>query len=482
MTPIKDNRSFAASTVAEAVPKVLLVDDEQSILLMLSTILSKEGYQVATARNGQEALKVLERETFDYVISDLSMPVLDGLGFLREYRQQGWDMPVIIMSAYGTVESAIEAIQAGAFDYVFKPFQPDEVLLALRKAAEREALKKENLALRRVASERASQGLIYRSSIMGEVMQVVQKVAEVKSPVLVTGESGTGKELVARAIHQASPRQQGPFVAVNCGAIPENLLESELFGHVRGAFTDAVKDREGLFREADRGTLFLDEVGELPQVLQVKLLRAIQFEEVRPVGGSSSAKVNVRIVAATARDMVEEVALGRFRDDLYYRLNVLPIYLPPLRKRQEDIPLLLDHFIVAAAVRIGRERPEMAPDALDLLINYKWPGNIRELENLVDRLLVMSSRQRLTAEDIPDYIKEGQLTPKGSEAVPAAHPVPNDMFNPGEDLDLKQGFRKLEAQYIKEALKRCGGNRSEAARRLGISYPNLLAKIKQYKF
>jgi two-component system response regulator AtoC len=293
-------------------------------------------------------------------------------------------------------------------------------------------------------------------------------VAQVKSPVLIQGESGTGKELVARAIHERGTRREGPFVPVNCGAIVEALLESELFGHVKGAFTDAKSDRAGLFREAHGGTLFLDEVAELPPGFQVKLLRAIQFEEVRPVGAAGPVSVDVRVVAAGAADLPAAVKAGRFREDLYYRLNVLPLFLPPLRERPEDVPPLLDHFLNLFSARLGRPRPEVAPEAVEALVRYHWPGNVRELENLVDRLLVLSPGDRVELDDLPPHL--------GGEA-------PSQWMEseaPDEDLDLKDGIRRLEARMIAEALEASGGNRSEAARRLKISYPSLLAKIKKY--
>lgn len=445
--------------------RVLIIDDEENMRLILENILVRDGFQVSLAANGGEALQNLEQETIDFILCDVRMPVMDGLSFLAEARARGVRVPVIMLSAYGTVDSALEAIRAGAFDYVFKPFKPDEILLTLKKAAQQERLKRENLALRRAAARTPPAGIVARSRSMAELLVLVDRVAEVKSPVLITGESGTGKELVSRAIHAASERRARPFVPVNCGAIPENLLASELFGHVRGAFTDAVRDRAGLFREADRGTLFLDEAGELPLSLQVKLLRALQEEEVRPVGAANPVKVDVRIIAATARNLEDEIREGRFREDLFYRLNVLPLGIPPLRDRPEDIPLLLDHFLVAFAARMDRDRPRIAPEAAEALENYSWPGNVRELENLVERTLVLCPKDRLELQDLPQQVRSGSGRPSR---------------NAETGLDLKAGVRALEARLIKEALARTGGNRAEAARRLGISYPSMLAKIKVY--
>lgn len=451
----------------ESKGRVLIVDDEENIRLVLHNILIREGYRVDQAGNGREALVLLEREAFDHILCDVRMPVMDGLAFLDEIRARGVLASVIMLSAYGTVDSAVEAIKRGAFDYVFKPFKPDEILLILKKAEEQERLKRENLALRRAAGQIPPTGIVARSRVMADLLVLVQRVAQVKSPVLITGESGTGKELIARAIHAAADRRDRPFVAINCGAIPETLLESELFGHVRGAFTDAVRDRPGLFREADGGTLFLDEVGELPPNLQVKLLRALQEEEVRPVGSAASIKVDVRIVAATARDLTREFQAGRFREDLFYRLNVLPLSIPPLRERPDDIPLLLEHFLVAFSARMNRPRPEITPEAGDALVRYSWPGNVRELENVVERTMVLCPKPRIELSDLPSQVRseENRLVSRTSDPA---------------DLDLKARIRDLEAQVIQEALRQCAGNRAEAARRLGISYPSLLTKIKAY--
>ncbi|MBW2322058.1 MAG: sigma-54-dependent Fis family transcriptional regulator [Deltaproteobacteria bacterium] len=446
--------------------RVLVVDDEENMRLVLKTCLTREGYQVVEAANGSEGLICLDREAFDYILCDVRMPVMDGLTFLKEVKIRGVLAPVIMLSAYGTVDSALEATKAGAFDYVFKPFNPEEILLTLKKAEERETLRRENLALRRAAGERPSAGIVARSKAMADLLVMLEKVADATSPVLITGESGTGKDLVARAIHEAGSRANKPYVPVNCGAIPENLLESELFGHVRGAFTDAIQDRIGLFQEADGGTLFLDEVGELPLSLQVKLLRAIQEQEIRPVGSSIPIQIDVRILAATARDLTKEAENGFFREDLYYRLNVLPLFIPPLRERPDDIPPLLEHFLVAHSARMGRERPQMAPEVAEAFLNYSWPGNVRELENLIERILVLSSHSRIEPEDVPSHIRLGFFKPTGLGST--------------DDLDLKARIRELEARLIKEALTQSEGNRSEASRRLKISYPSLLAKIKLY--
>ncbi|MBW2624380.1 MAG: sigma-54-dependent Fis family transcriptional regulator [Deltaproteobacteria bacterium] len=447
--------------------RVLVIDDEENIRLVLKTCLGNEGYQVTEAANGAEGLARLDQEVVDFIICDVRMPVMDGLTFLSEVKEKGILAPVIMLSAYGSAESALEAIKKGAFDYVFKPFNPDEIVLTLKKAEEREELRRENMALRRAAARTGRPGIIARSRAMQDLLSLVDRVAAADSPVLITGESGTGKEVLAQAIHQAGPRADKPFVPVNCGAIPENLLESELFGHVQGAFTDATRDRVGLFQEADGGTLFLDEVGELPLPLQVKLLRALQEREIRPVGASTTLQVDVRILAATARDLARDTSAGGFREDLFYRLNVLPMYIPPLRERTEDIPLLLDHFLIAQSARMDRKRPEVAPDFIEALVAYSWPGNVRELENLIERILVLSPQQVLDLKVLPENVRQN--------AVESPVRVDDET-----DMDLKTQIRNLEAVLIQRALKQCQGNRSETARRLKISYPSLLSKIKAY--
>lgn len=447
--------------------KILIIDDEENMRLVLKTLLEREGYEVAEAGDGAAGLDKLDRQVFDYILCDVRMPVMDGMTFLAETIARGLLAPVIMLSAYGSADSALEATKAGAFDYVFKPFNPDDILLTLKQAGERERLRKENIALRQANSKLHRAGIVARSSSMMELLSLVERIAQADSPVLITGESGTGKELVARAIHEAGPRADRLFVAINCGAIPANLLESELFGHLKGAFTDAVRDRIGMFEEADGGTLFLDEVGELPLALQVKLLRAIQEQEIRPVGSSRSIKIDARIVAATARDLSQEIESGQFREDLYYRLNVLPLSIPPLRERMEDIPLLLDHFLAAHSVKMSRSRPSLAADAAEALCQYPWPGNVRELENLIERILVLCPEPNLGLDEIPGHIKEER---------PAA-PVKATY---DENMSLKEHVHELEARVIEDALLKCDGNRSSVARMLKISYPSLLSKIKTY--
>jgi two-component system response regulator AtoC len=447
--------------------RVLIVDDEPSLRHVLQAILAREGYEVETAEGGEAALERLKARPADLVITDLKMPGMDGMGLLAALRAEVQPTTVIVMTAYGSTETAVAAMQAGAYDYISKPFRPEEILLTLRKAEERERLRQENQNLRtQLRRELGLGGIIFRSNAMSEVLHTVEKAAPYKSTVLITGESGTGKELVARAIHSASQRAGRPFVAVNCGAIPPALLESELFGHIKGAFTDAVRDRRGLFEEANGGTLLLDEIGELPRELQVKLLRVLQEEEIRRVGGTKEIPIDVRILAATSRNLAREVEAGRFREDLFYRLNVMHIELPPLRERREDIPVLWEHFLRRANERLGTRVRGIAPEAMERLLGYDWPGNVRELENAVERALVLSEGEVLGSGELPEKIR----------GAPAMKPLQL----PDDDLSLKRAMRGLEENYIRRALERTGGNRTRAAEILEISPRALLYKLKEY--
>jgi len=391
-----------------------------------------------------------------------------GLEFLRESQKAGAEAPVIMMSAFGTVDTAIEAMKLGAYDYISKPFKPDEVILTLKKAEERERLRKENELLRRqVKKEYSFENIVSKNDKMNKLFEIIKKVAPYKSTILITGESGTGKELVARAIHYNSDRSKMFFVPVNCGAIPENLLESELFGHIKGAFTDAIRTKKGLFEEADEGTIFLDEIGELPAQLQVKLLRALQDGEIRRVGESKSIQINVRIVAATVKDLAREVNEGRFRDDLFYRLNVLHLSIPPLRERKEDIPLLVQHFINKHNQSLNKNVKEVDSKALELLMNYKWSGNVRELENTIERAVVLTDGEKIELDHLPFEIQNFQ---NEVPMVPMAE----------EEYSIKKGSRMLELGLIRKALKKTKGNHTQAARLLEISHRALLYKIKDY--
>jgi two-component system response regulator AtoC len=445
---------------------VLVVDDEENLRLVLRTLLRRHGYEVETAPTGEEALTLVDSFGPDVVLTDVRMPKMGGLDLLATLKAKGNEATVIVMSAYGNMDLALEAMKAGAYDYVQKPFKPDEVVLALKKAEEREALRRENRALRdEIRKEHRFEDILAKSAKMQDIFRTIAKISEYKTTVLITGESGAGKELVARAIHRRSKRS-GPFVAVNCGAIPENLLESELFGHKKGAFTDAVHDRRGLFEEATGGTLFLDEIGELPLALQVKLLRVLEDEKIRRLGETRDLQVDVRIVTATHRDLPAETKAGRFREDLFYRLNVLPIHCPPLRDRREDIPLLIDHFLARNNARLGTNIRGLDTEARRLLYEYAWPGNVRELENTIERAMVLTEGDTITAQDLPERVRE------------ARDPVQMQLAS-GE-LSVKKTMRIIEEILIRRALQKTKGNRTRAAEILEISHRALLYKIKDY--
>ncbi|MBM4362517.1 MAG: sigma-54-dependent Fis family transcriptional regulator [Deltaproteobacteria bacterium] len=448
--------------------RVLIVDDEENIRLVLRTLLRRHGYEVEVAGSGEEALPLVDAFGPDVVIADVRMPRMGGLDLLATLRAKGHDATVIVMSAYGNVDQAIEAMKAGAYDYIQKPFKNDEVVLALRKAEEREVLRRENRALREeMRNEHRFDDLLAKSARMQELFRTIAKVADYKTTVLITGESGVGKELVARALHRRSSRKAGPFVAVNCGAIPENLLESELFGHKRGAFTDAVADRRGLFEDASGGTLFLDEIGELPLQLQVKLLRVLEDETIRRLGETRDVRVDVRILAATHRDLVAETKAGRFREDLFYRLNVLHMHVPPLRDRREDVPLLVDYFIARNNARLRSQVVGVESEARRLLLEYPWPGNVRELENTIERAMVLAEGDQIVAADLPDRLRETQ------------DPVQTQLAS-GE-LSVKKTMRVVEEILIRRALQKTRGNRTRAAQLLELSHRALLYKLKDYQ-
>jgi len=445
--------------------KILVVDDEASMRHMLQLVLEKEGYQVTETAEAKVALDLLREEPFDVVLCDIRMPGMDGLAFLKELQQNKVNATVIMMSAYGSIDTAIECMKRGAYDYIAKPFKPDEVVLTLRKAEERFRLRQENLRLReelaRGGQPSGARGIIYRSAAMAQLMTLVERVADSASSVLITGETGTGKELVARALHSEGGRKGGTFVAVNCSAISSTLMESELFGHVKGAFTGADREKKGLFAAADGGTLFLDEIGELPLELQPKLLRVLQEGEVLRVGETRPRKVDVRVLAATARDLRDEVAQGRFRDDLYYRLAVVELHVPSLRERPEDIPVLAEYFSCRIAAREGRPQPVIQDDALEVLGAYQWPGNVRELENFMEKTMIFCRGESLDLACLPWEVRR-----RSREET--------------SGFSLKEASLRLEREYIRKALAATGGNRTQAARLLEISLRGLLYKMKEY--
>ena len=447
--------------------KVLIVDDEGGMRHMLSVLLEREGYLIDTAQNGREGLEKVRLNDYDLVLCDIRMPEMDGLSFLESSKSIKRETPVIMMSAFGNVDTAIEAMKKGAYDYVSKPFKADEILLRLQRLTQQEQLVHENTNLKRVLGQQTSfNNIIARSPRMLEIFDTIRKIADYKTTVLITGESGSGKELIARAIHFNSPRANKPFVAINCSAIPETLLESELFGYVKGSFTGAAKDKRGLFEEADGGTLFLDEVGDLPVPLQVKLLRAIQEEEIRRVGDTKTIKIDCRLITATLKDLADAIKKGQFREDLYYRLNVLPIHLPPLRERKEDIPLLVDHFLVRLSEEMGKKVEKLSAECHQALADYSWPGNVRELENTIERSMVLEVGTVLSVDSLPDNIRNQEVNP----ALKAA----------ANELSIKKMMAIMEQELIKKALEKTNGNRTWAAKLLEISHRALLYKIKRY--
>jgi len=452
--------------------KILIVDDELNMRLVLKAILKKEGYEVSTAADGLEALKILEAEKIAVVATDLKMPRLDGMGLLDRIMRDDPAMPVIILTAYGTVATAVDALKMGAFDYITKPFEQDELKAVILKAVNTRLINAKELSAE--AGEAHSYRIIGTSPPMAEIQEVIRKVSPTTTAVLITGETGTGKELIARAIHRNSARNDQPFIRINCAAIAENLVESELFGYEKGAFTGAVTTKPGRFELAHKGTLFLDEVGEIPREMQAKVLQAIQDQSFERVGGLKTLSVDVRLIAATNRDLQQRVKEGKFREDLFYRLNVFPIHIPPLRERTEDILPLTDHFIRKFNRKLGRTIEGIDPAVRDDLIAYPWPGNIRELEHLIERMVLMAEQPILTRELVPpDVVKAVR------ELHPAA-PGPGPKELPGRDA-LKSHLEESEKQIIARCLEECGGNVTRAAERLGLSRKGLQLKMIKHR-
>jgi len=447
--------------VAEA-EKILVVDDEVDMRALLRDILQEGGFQVAVAGSGREALKLMAEEEYPVVLTDLRMKEMQGIELLAEIKRTLPDTNVILMTAFGSVETAIEAMKQGAYDYLIKPVKTDDLLRITERASREAALRREVSRLRReVRKDYSFHQILGKSKPMREVFDLIRRVADSPTNVLITGESGTGKELVAKAIHYNSDRRDAPFVPVNCAAIPEALLESELFGHVRGAFTDAKTDKRGLFEEASGGTLFLDEISELPLMLQAKLLRAIQEREIRRVGATRSVAVDVRIIAATNLNLTEEVKAKRFREDLFYRLNVIEIRLPPLRERKEDIPLLSDAFFQKCAQARQKPLQGISEPALALLIDYPWPGNVRELENVIERAVTLARGEKVVPEDLPAPIQGA----RGDRRVL------------DEAAEQILPLQEMEKHYILRILEKTGGNKYQAAQALGIDRKTLYRKL-----
>ena len=452
--------------------KILVVDDEQSLREVLSIMLKRAGYAVTSVSDGEEAIEQVQKEIFDLVITDLRMPKVDGMEVLRAVKSASPETVVLIITAFATADSAVEAMKQGAYDYLTKPFQVDEVQLIIRNALEKRRLTTENILLKReMASQSSFAQLVGQSEAMQKVFDVVKKVADSKSNVLICGESGTGKELVARAIHYNSARSALPFVAVNCSAVPETLLESELFGHIKGSFTGAISNKAGLFEVANGGTIFLDEIGDTTPTIQVKLLRVIQEREFRRVGGAQDIKGDVRIVAATNKDLEKGVADGSFREDLYYRLDVIPIRLPPLRLRSGDIPLLVAHFLTRFSKESGKPVPTLSPEAMQVLLGHEWRGNVRELENLIERVVAFSTGGTVTEADMRGWLHR-TVSPQQQGGIPT------DL--PDDGLDLEGMINGIEKDLLLKALERTQWVKKKAARLLRLNTRSFRYRLEKY--
>lgn len=441
--------------------KILVVDDEFSIRHMLKTILTKAGYSVDLAEDGEIALEKIRNDIYDVVLCDIKMPKLDGFSLLEQIQKEKINLTFIIMTAYGSIDTAVQAIRKGAYDYISKPFNADEVIITIKKAEEREKLLKENEILRKESKEGFLKDIVVESKAMKEIILSIEKIAPYKQPVLIMGESGVGKEIVARLIHQKGNRASNPFVAINCSAIPDNLLESELFGYAKGAFTDASHPKRGLFEYANGGVCFLDEISEMKEGLQSKLLRFLEDGEIRRVGDLKTIKVDVRIISATNKDLKKLIETGKFREDLFYRLNVLPIYVPPLRERKEDIIAYVNR-------EFSKAHKYITEDAMEVILSYKWPGNFRELRNFVEKTLIFSESDKIDIEDLPDYMFET----KEDEKIEGSDDV--------NIMSLKKAIEELEIKFITKALQITNGNRLKAAKILEISPRSLHYKLKEY--
>ena len=443
--------------------KILVIEDEQSMREILKMLLEGEGYGVVTAADGAEGLRWLQKDIFDLIITDIKMPGADGFEILKQSRRISPDTLVIMITAFGSMEAAIEAMKSGAYDYIHKPFKIDEIRLIVKNAVDKRRLSAEVSLLReQVKTIYEVENIIGKSPSMQKILALIPRVARNSSNVLITGESGTGKDLVATALHNLSPRSERNFVAVNCASFPEGLLESELFGHMRGSFTGAVHNKQGLFEVADGGTLFLDEIAEMPFPLQSKLLRAIEGGTFRRVGGTTDIKTDLRIIAATNKDPGEAVSSGGFREDLYFRLNVIPLHLPPLRERKEDIPLLAEHFIKKYS-----DKRQFTGSAMNILVNHDWRGNVRELENMIERTLLFTNKEMITEADLPAELR--QL-------------VKTDSLQPeiAEGMDFEETIRGMERKYLHEALRLTNGKKTEAAKLLNLSFRSFRHKLSKY--
>jgi len=439
--------------------KILIIDDEKNIGEVIKLLFEKENYEVEIVQTGEEGIDKIKNDFFDVIISDIKLPDTSGMKILKMVKEIHPEIPIIMITAYASTSTAIEAMKLGAEDYIIKPFDIEELRIIVKKAYEKKKLEIENKKLQRLIEERYSfENIIGKSKQMREIFLLIDKIAPIDSTVLITGESGTGKDLIAKAIHFRSLRKEGPFVAINCASIPENLLESELFGYKRGAFTGAVTSKAGLFQEANKGTLFLDEIGELPQGLQAKLLRVIQDKKIRPLGGTQERTIDVRIIAATNHDLEKMVEKGNFREDLFYRLNVINIDIPPLRKRKEDIPILINHFIEKMNKKLGKNIKGASSELLEVFFIYDWPGNVRELENIVERLMILEEGEKLSKKHLPEKYK--------STKIVRDTPPPSEF----ENFNLNKYLDEITKKTISTSLEKTKGNKKEAAKLLGISY------------
>jgi two-component system response regulator PilR (NtrC family) len=451
--------------------KILVADDEQSMREFLDIMLKKEGYKVSLASNGEEVVKLMDNDLFDLVLLDIRMPKLDGISTLKKIKAIAPETVVIMITAYASADTAIKAMKEGAYDYITKPFKVEEIKLIINNALEKKNLQKENILLKQVVRDRYHFGNIIGQSLkMVALYDLLEKVSPTKTNILIAGESGTGKELVAKAIHYNSPRKEKPFVTLNCGAIPESLIESELFGHMKGAFTDAIATKKGLFEVADEGTIFLDEISELPLLMQVKLLRVLQDKEFKRVGGTEDIRVDVRIISATNKDLDEAVKEKHFREDLFYRLNVIQIKLPPLRERREDIPILTNHFLKKYSEELNKNILKIVPEALQILLNYEYPGNVRELQNIIERAVALESSQELTAHNLSSYLSEQPFLKKG----------PIDIEIPNEGIDLEKMVEDLERTLLVKALDKTKGIKKKAAELLHINFRSMRYRLEKY--
>jgi two-component system, NtrC family, response regulator len=449
---------------------ILVVDDEKNYLLVMETLLSGANYEVLTADSGEEALELTRRNDLDLIITDMKMPRMSGIELMEQLKQVYPELPVIMMTAYGTVEKAVEAMKKGAFDYILKPFKNEELLLTIAKALDLRHLLTENRRLKQDLEQRYRfENIVGNSKAMQSIFAMVEKVAQTRATVLISGESGTGKELIARAVHHRSPRNTGPFISVNCGALTETLLESELFGHEKGAFTHAVAMRKGRFELAEAGTLFLDEVAEMSPALQVKLLRVLQEMEFERVGGTKTIRVDVRVVAASNRELKAEVEAGNFREDLFYRLNVVHMQMPPLRQRSEDIPLLVTHFIQKYAEANHKTGVRLEPEVMKILLRYPWPGNVRELENMIERAVILCSNNTITDQDLPASVAEAPESEFNIDQLVPTH------------IPLPEALEKIEEMMIRRALNQSAFVQVRAAELLGITKSLLQYKLKKYQ-